>query len=196
MPPPQDDVQRILHQLEQTEREIQLLTALPPQPSTKIQYRLFSGAEKVKPFLLKHSVQIARNPDSLKKKYINSYAKWVGQMGPNTPDCHQATQAISAHSHNRLPKQYRSLKFDLSDSLAQNSTPFCKKWSEHDRKLFVHQYLAFPKRFHKIAHNLSLKTNEDCVLYYYQRKKQLHLKQKLISRQVYMPSRTHYLGEK
>lgn len=196
MPLPQDDVQDILYQLEQTEREIQLLSTSPPKFDTKTRHHLSPGVEKVKSFFSKHSTYVAKHPDALKKKYIDSYVKWVNQEGPSAPDSPQTIRALSDPLPNPVPRPYHALKFSLSCSPTQNNPQLCKKWSEHDRKLFVHQYLAFPKRFHKIALNLSLKTSEDCVLYYYQRKKQLHLKQKLFNRQPYMPSRTHYLGEK
>lgn len=196
MPSPQGDVQDILYQLERTEREIQLLSAPSPQLGAKTQNNLSSSVEKVKRFLLEHSSYIEKNSAAAKKKYVDSYMKWINQTRSTAPDSSQTSGDPSNSLPIRFPKQYDALKFDLSSPPAQNNPQPCKKWSEHDRKLFVHQYLAFPKRFHKIASNLSLKTSEDCVLYYYQRKKQLHLKQKLFNRQPYIPSRTHYLGEK
>lgn len=68
----------------------------------------------------------------------------------------------------------------------------CSPWSYEEKRIFIHQYVAHPKKFHKISNHLPFRSTKDCVKYYYMRKHGLALKQKIYNRAIYTPPLQKY----
>lgn len=57
-------------------------------------------------------------------------------------------------------------------------------WSDNEQKLFIKEFLANIKEFHRISSVLPFRSTKNCVRFYYLNKKRLHLKRR-ISEKIY-----------